>query len=382
VLKSEDIEAWSAAHHGAAVAVDRLGAALGATFRRWYVGHLVVALAGRSPSLTGGRRPQLLPAPRAFFSDYDHNRLAGTAAAFDHVDVRIALVRDGFEPVLVRPETPFVLHALAESGATGSEVTNPGLMRTKVASWLATVSPYVHPPAEMARPIIEELVATMAASQEPAPAVAAWAAFTWMSVHPWVDGNGRTARLLYLLLTGSHLELDLDYGVVEQFTFQRRAYVEALQAGQHVTPVYDPDVLDPVPFTRAATAWSIEGAALLMVRARVLELAAQRLGASRPDLADGQVALALWVGLERVASADAFASGRSSSTTMTAPIDDLEELCGLGVAARRPLPPSRRTRRWAGIGGGPVGYFAVPEVNRSLGEAVDIVEAEAASART
>jgi hypothetical protein len=373
-LGDELLGAWADAHGRAAAAVDDLGLVLGHTLRRWYVGHLVVALAGRSPTLSGLEQPLLVPAPRGFFSEQDHARLAGTAAAFCHVDVRIMLVRDGFEPAALRPETPFVLHALAESGKTGRDETNPGLFRTRVAGWLETVSPYVHPPAELVRPIITELIGHAATSTDPPPALAGWAAFTWMSVHPWVDGNGRTARLLYLLLTGPHLALDLDYGIVEQFTFRRRDYVAALQAGQHVTPVYDPDVLDACPFTTAATEWSIAGAQLMTQRARLLGIADGHLAGVRPDLDDAQRALALWVGLERLGPASAFASalGRDDAV-MHAPVDELEDLCGRGVLTRRALPPSRQPLGRRGAGGGPIGYAPGDDVHAALSEAVRTV---------
>lgn len=366
-LDDDLLASWHGSHRAAADAVGALGPELERALRRWARGHLLLGLAGRSPSLSGGETPPLLPAPRAFLSAHDRARLAGTAAAFDHVDVRIALVGRGLETELLRPETPYVLHALAESGTTGFEDTNPGVLRTRVAGWLQSVSPYVHPPADLVRPIIDLLVATATTASAPAPAVAAWTAFTWMSVHPWVDGNGRTARLLYLLLTGPHLPLDLDLGVVEQMTYHRGAYVAALQAGQHVTPVYDPDRLDASPFAAAATRWSVEGARLLRERARVLGAADARLADARPDLDEAARALSLWVGLERHAPASRFERPADPTlAVMVAPVPELEALCEVDAICRRPLPASRRPPGTAPT----IGYAAGPAVTAALGDAV------------
>lgn len=369
VLPDEQLDAWERAHREAAAAVESLEPDLGHMVRRWSVGNLVVALAGRSPSVSGMRHPMLLPAPRAFLSEADRARIAGTAAAFTHVDVRISLVTSGVEPDILRPETPFVLHALAESGQTGNEETNPGIVRTKVAGWAGSPTPYRHPPADMVRPILDLLVQTAATMPAPPPVVAAWTALTWMSVHPWVDGNGRTARLLYLMLSGPSLPLELDYGIVEQFTFHRRKYVDALRAGEWITDAYDPDRIDPLPFTEAATTWSTAGAALLRARAQILERADSNLRSARPDLVPDERALALWVALERHAPADAFSTAAAASDPhVHLPVVELESLCTKGVIGRRTLPPSRRPPRSAPQ----LGYVAERE---AVGAIVTAVEA-------
>lgn len=71
-------------------------------------------------------------------------------------------------------------------------------------------------------------------SRAPVPPVirAAWLAFTTMTIHPFVDGNGRSARALFLAESTDGLEAVLDWGVLEQWSLRRFDYVSALQVGQ------------------------------------------------------------------------------------------------------------------------------------------------------
>jgi hypothetical protein len=339
-LDPDALERHRAAHDEAAGSLAALDGELGIALRRWLLQHQAEGLAGLTGSAGGGEGPALFPAPRAFLEQHQRARLEGIRLALDHVDVRVRLHLDGHDP-LVLPETPYVLHALAEGRTTGAEETNPGIIRTQVAGWLAAVSPYRHPEGVHARALVAELIATAAAAPGPPPAVGAWAAFCWMSIHPWVDGNGRTARLLNLLLTSPGMPLHLDYGINEQFTYRRAAYIKALQAGQHTTPCWDPALLDATPFADAALDWSIEGAHLLAERARRAADIARRLRDARPDLAPGQVALAIWVGIRRLTRA-ADVGVSTEDPVLAPPAQELYELADLGVVERRVLPPSRR----------------------------------------
>jgi hypothetical protein len=340
-LTATELDEYLRAHAHAAAVLSSLDAQLGIALRRWLLQHQAEGLAGLTGATGGGGAgPLLFPAPRSFLDRRQRARLEGVRLALEHVDVRVRLFLEGHDP-LIRPETPFVLHALVEGRTTGDEETNPGIIRTSVAGWLAAVSPYQHPEAQHARDLVAAVVERAAASTGPAVAVAAWTAFCWMSIHPWVDGNGRTARLLNLLLAAPDLPLHLDYGINEQFTYRRRDYVAALQAGQHTTPTWDPALLDSTPFARAAARWSVEGAALVVRRARAAAEIAGRLHDARPDLSDAGIALTFWIGIRRLTrSADVATT--NDETLLRPPLDELWTLADVGVIERRPLPPSRR----------------------------------------
>jgi hypothetical protein len=118
------------------------------------------------------------------------------------------------------------------------------------------------------------------AVRAPAPAVAraGWLTFTMLSIHPFVDGNGRTSRMLFHAVAGAELPLGFDWGIAEQWALHRDAYIEALQEGQRVG-AYEPARLDPLPFMHLSARASAAGARLCTERAR-------RLGAEVAELVD------------------------------------------------------------------------------------------------
>jgi len=106
-------------------------------------------------------------------------------------------------------------------------------------------------------------------------------AFVTMTVHPFVDGNGRTARALFLGVMGSDLPGDIDWGVLDQWHLARHDYIRALQAGQRAAHYSASDV-DPAPFVRFGAISSARGAEVGAARIRLLSDAA----ATIPEFAD------------------------------------------------------------------------------------------------
>lgn len=73
-----------------------------------------------------------------------------------------------------------------------------------------------------------------AAKEEPAPVVAAIAQYQLVTIHPWMDGNGRTSRAFgTLLLRRSGYDLKGFFSIEEQFDRDLAGYYGALQNDLH-----------------------------------------------------------------------------------------------------------------------------------------------------
>lgn len=348
-VPEEQLAAWWGAHGRQARALDLLAPPVRGALDRWWRDRCLESMAGITPSTSGGEDVPLFPAPRAFLSTTDVARLESTRSAFDHVDVRLMLADQGVDRTLLRPETAFVLNALAEGGQTGRHITNPGQLRVKDSGWIVRANPYNMPPPPVISHLVDSLVDRVAdvvgTDHQPSPALGGWAAFTFLSIHPFADGNGRTARLLYLLLASRGLP-HVDLGAVERLGRNRRAYVDALQSGQWTTTNWDPRRLDPAPFVEQLTAWSTEGALLHERRANAIGAVAEAVAGILPPLDPGREgpAIASIVGawLDRVVDV----------ASLTEPIVDevedvdvgrsLESMVAMGAMERFPLPASRR----------------------------------------
>lgn len=259
-LDSVDLEAHRSAHA-------RLAEAFTASpqsrslFRFLQRRVLIDALANVQPVTVRPGAADLLPRPRAFLTPRHLIRVQASAAALRHVDSRITMLRQGSIASLIEPWTPMVLHALIEGPSPLGVETNAGMLRATPTRWAPDNNPMTHP-----EPVdVPELVAAAVdfAVRAPAPAIsrAGWLAFTMMSIHPFVDGNGRTARMLFQAMSSIDLELGIDWGAVEQFTLDRTGYVDALRAGQNLAR-YDGALLDAGPFMGFALQCSIDGATL------------------------------------------------------------------------------------------------------------------------
>lgn len=267
-LDPDLVDAHRAAHQNVDDALRSADSAVAQLICRLSLRLTVAAIANVRPSLRGGPRPQLFPSPRAFLGPTDLARLAGARAAQRHVDSRLAMVAQGYDvPPALRAETPFVLHALAEGPVGNPLETNPGMIRGKEfddAGLPASGLPV--PPHEECRALLEEAIRRATDPEAPAVARAGWILFAIGEIHPFQDGNGRVARLLYLLVAGEAMPRTADWGVLEQLRFHEDLLVDAARRD------------GAVPTVRVATEASIAGAKLMMERLGVL-------GAVAPELA-------------------------------------------------------------------------------------------------
>jgi Fic/DOC family len=182
----------------------------------------IAAVANVRPSVRGGAGPPVFPPPRAFLSFSDRERLKGVAAAYRYVDSRLAIIQLGYDqPPALRPETPYVLNALSEGRMDNPDETNPGMIRAVEFDGNLPVAPYPAPPRARCRALLESAVSIAGSNAEPAAVRAAWMLFVLGEIHPFGDGNGRVARLLYLLLTGEGMPRTVDWGAIEQFRYHQ-----------------------------------------------------------------------------------------------------------------------------------------------------------------
>lgn len=240
---------------------------------------VIESLAHLHPVLADPGSPLLVPPPRGHLTPVLARRRHGAAEAFRHVDVRLAMFRNGQAAHPLERSTPEVLNALLQSGpGTGladDVETNPGLVRATPTNWKAEANPFEHPPPERCRPLLEAAVAV--ATEAPAPAVAraGWLAFAINTVHPFVDGNGRTARACALAVAAAALPSALDWGLLEQWNLDRGGYVDALRAGQQSSG-YAADDVDATPFVVHTARCSVRGARVSEARLGVVsELVAE-----------------------------------------------------------------------------------------------------------
>ena len=242
--------------------------------RAWH--HCMVALheecLGRiEPVLKGASGPLLLPRPRGFLSAKQRTRRAGVAAAWRYIDTRLAMQRRGLVEHALVPETPYVLHALSEGRTDNPLHTNPGMARVTENWWVNKNTDFKTAPTDLTRAIVDAAVETAVASDAPGAVVGGWLAVVFSSAHPFVDGNGRMLRLLYLLMSGRDLPRTMDWGIAEQMLVFRERYVDPLERGHMPDGAdYDGALMDAEPFTRGVIQWSIEGAHLARQRLHVV----------------------------------------------------------------------------------------------------------------
>lgn len=294
----DDVLADHAAAHGQLdTALDSEAPAVRALFRLLQHRIVVESLANAQPVLSGV--PLLFPAPRTFLAGRLERRMSAVAAAVRHVDARGTMLAGGLVDRVIDASTPVALHALIESSNPTGRETNPGMLRATPTGWIPDVNPFVHAEGPECPRLVAAAIDLAVRAPAPAVARAGWLTFTMLSIHPFVDGNGRTSRVLFHAIAGTDLRLGFDWGIAEQWTLFRDEYVTTLQEGQRVG-AYVPAELDAMPFMTFSARASTAGARLCTERVRLLatEFAAVTAAGADADVATVLVA----VRLQRIAT--------------------------------------------------------------------------------
>jgi hypothetical protein len=296
---------------------------------------LVESHAKVEPVERAGSNAGLFPRPRSFLTPEQGLRMAAADIAFRYVDTRIAMVINGQLSSPIDAATPQVLNAMLEGTMPTGIISNAGILRATQSKWHPDNNPMEHPRPEEVPALVEAAVDFAIRAPAPAIARAGWLAFTMLCIHPFVDGNGRTARMLFQALSPAEVPLGVDWGAVEQFSLRREGYIDGLRSGQQVDR-YDPNSLNPLPFMQFALGCSIDGALLVTSRLEALLAAYERrisVGGTRSQ-ALVAMAVELW-GIATLADLDGLGLTPEELTEV------VNELVGLGLLGWTEVPASR-----------------------------------------
>ncbi|MEM1334108.1 MAG: Fic family protein [Actinomycetota bacterium] len=262
-----------------AASVERLSAAearlepgVDSVLRHLARNRLIDSLAGLEPA--GDSSHQMAMAPRRrFLTAEQHERRRACRSALVHVDTRLAMIELGHFDQLVADETHMVLHAIIEASDPSETLSNAGLVRATDVGFRDVGVRFVPPPGDSCGELLRQLIAQInsgpRAGFEPLE-VAAWATACTMLVHPFVDGNGRTARALFQLIHSAGLG-SFDWVSLEEWALDRGAYVGALQEVSNPSAGgWYPERMDMTPFLDFVVDRFERGVARRVARLRLL----------------------------------------------------------------------------------------------------------------
>jgi hypothetical protein len=233
---------------------------------------------------------------RRFLSTELDARRRGVAAALNHIDTRLTMRTLGRLDHVIADETPFVLNAFAESHDPSGRETNAGSVRVGPVGFRDADSTFVPPDSIECGPLFAEAIHLARTVPAPPIIIAAWTALMTFSIHPFIDGNGRTARLLLHAHHCPHAGGGYDWGTIEVLGRSRTDYVQAII--RSVNPAGDGQIelVDPVPFVRFVVDCSIVGARTCAER---LDRAGELLGVLDAEVGPEHAMVELFVAFER-----------------------------------------------------------------------------------
>lgn len=128
------------------------------------------------------------------------------------------------------------LHGLV---MTGRDKPSPyrvvqNVIREAETGAIVYLPPEAHDVPDLMRELVDWINRELSEGELPAPIVAALAHYQFATIHPYLDGNGRTARLLAtLILRKAGYGLKGIYSLDEHYAKNLRAYYSALIVGSH-----------------------------------------------------------------------------------------------------------------------------------------------------
>lgn len=240
----------------------RLSAVPSSTRRlfRYVQWRLLAEAAASLEPIDAGPRRLLVPARRRLLSRPHRVRLDGCLHALAHVDARVAMHRMGAVEHVVVPETPMVLHAFLEADEPHHRISNAGCVRVTTSGFAEGDIEFTPPPPEHARRLLLDAVEFANAVPGPAITRAAWLMVAVFAIHPFVDGNGRTGRMLYHALHSEHLPGGFDWGTIPELAASRLDYLEAARAPLRPSlPEYDARLIEPIHLMRFTAERAVDG---------------------------------------------------------------------------------------------------------------------------
>ena len=158
---------------------------------------------------------------------HDENEIKGYYAALEWCEKSIGLP--------ITETTIKTIHALVEGAGRVKVKPTPyrdgqNVIRDSKSHSIV----YLPPEAKDVPALMKELVEWLKSADTPAPITAALAHYQFATIHPYFDGNGRTARLLAtLVLHKNGYDLKGIYSLEEYYARDLQAYYHAISRGDH-----------------------------------------------------------------------------------------------------------------------------------------------------
>jgi hypothetical protein len=226
----------------------------------------------------------LVPPRRRFISRSHHARLEGCRHALRYIDARVTMRNMGAIEHVIGPESPMVVHAFVEAAEPHQRVSNAGCIRVTPSGFAEGDIEFVPPPSELCPRLVADAIDFANAAPAPAITRASWLLAAIFAIHPFVDGNGRTGRLLFHGVQSESLPAGIDWGTLPELAAHRSAYLEATRRPMRPSlPDYDARRLEPIHLMSFVAESSTEGARRSRARLRLIDDRLSRLVRSGRD---------------------------------------------------------------------------------------------------